>query len=69
MKTYRMRYELYKGEWLDAFTFNAKNDKDADGKAFDWAQYQGMDAREVEARLATAEEATNAYLLHNEYVD
>ena len=53
MNIYVMQVEMQ-----DHFTFHAEDIRDASDKAFEWARRQGLDVREVRARIATGLSAT-----------
>lgn len=53
--------------WSAVFSFNAKNENEAQSKAYGWARYHSFSRNDVRIRPATEHEA--AYWLHNEWVD
>ncbi len=53
-------------DFCPRFTFEAKDQEDANEKAFGWAVYQGFTTQEVSARITEGDQLT--WQLHNEYV-
>jgi hypothetical protein len=52
--------------WSAVFSFDAKDEQDAQSKVNGWARYQGFDLRDVRYRTSTENEAKN--WKHNEYI-
>ena len=53
-------------DFFPRFTFEAKNQKNANKKALRWARYQNFSSQEVIANIAKDEQLN--WTLHNEYV-
>jgi len=49
------------------FTFNAKNQKDANDKAYNWSRYQGLLPREVVAKPTTGNQLD--WNTHDEFMN
>ena len=75
MTTYALLYNWMGEDSFDKvpahFTFNAKDDKDAEYKVASYAHYhRGSFSRSsVNCRPATQSEIDNPFNLHNEYID
>lgn len=65
-KTYTMVTKASEGIYFRRFTFNASNQDEASDKAYNWARYQGMDARDVTAEPANESELN--WATNNEWV-
>lgn len=67
VKTYTMMTIGYPGATPQpSFTFTAKDEKDADNKAYGWRRYQGFTSADATFREAQGEELN--WPLRNEYV-
>ena len=72
-KLYTLQNKIMAGPpktiWTLICTFHADNWEDAIGKARRWAAYHSFGRDDVRAELATAVEAGNKSLLHNEWMN
>ena len=66
MKAYMLREQMYEGYWADQFVFNAKDERDAQSKAWGWGRYHSFIQDDIKVRPATEQEA--ATRMHNEYI-
>ena len=72
MKSYMMQTVAYTEDngtevLSDKFVFDAKDEKDADTKAFGWSRYHSYCYRE-DVRFREATENEREHNLHNEYI-
>ena len=67
VKTYTMMNIGYEGATPQAaFTYTAKDDKEADEKAYKWRRYHGFTKNDATYREAQGEELN--WATHNEYI-
>lgn len=65
-KTYTIEKRMYEEVWFSCFSYNAKNEKDAENKLYGWTRHHGMSTNDTRIRPATEEEIK--YRVHDEYV-